>query len=116
MYQRYFMRAGVPMTLGPTNEPGTKGIVPAPAGVYIFESPLPGAITYQYRRARVSPVPVRVPVRQTAPSRSRIQLPRFELRPLTDAELRQLGFNLAAVATIGLGLILILVLLAPVGA
>jgi hypothetical protein len=89
-------------------------VVPAPAGVYVFESPLPGAITYQYRRAKVAPVPVRAP--QKAPARSRIKLPTLELRPLTDAELRQLGFNMAAVATVGLGLLLILVLLAPVGA
>lgn len=115
LYQGILARAGVPMTLGPTNEPGTAGVVPAPAGVYVFTSPLPGAITYQYRRAKVVPVPVpeRQPVK--APGRSRIKLPSFELRSLTDAELRQLGFNLAVVATIGLGLILLLILLAPVG-
>lgn len=114
VYQQIFARAGVPMALGPTNESGTAGAVPAPAGVYIFESPLPGAITYQYRRAKVVPVPV--PQRQKAPSTSRFKVPKFELRPLTDAELRQLGFNIAVVTTIGLGLLLILVLLAPVGA
>jgi hypothetical protein len=114
MYQGIFTRAGVPMTLGPTTEPGTAGVVPAPAGVYVFESPLAGAITYQYRRAKVVPVPV--PQRQTQPATSRFKLPTFELRPLTDAELRQLGLNIAIAATIGLGLILIIILLAPVGA
>jgi hypothetical protein len=110
MYQQILVGLGIPMALGPTNEPGTAGVVPAPAGVYVFESPAPGAITYQYRRARVVPVPVPEPDKSRETSRFR--LPRFELRPLTPAELRQLGLNLAVATTIGIGLILLYLLLA----
>lgn len=117
LYQRIFQRAGISMDLGPTTEPGTVGVVPAPAGVYIFESLKPGAITYQYRRAVLEPVPVREPAPARERSTSRWELPdlEFSLRPLTEEEKRALGLGVAAAAGAALLLLLVIVLL-PVGA
>ena len=106
MYLGLFERAGVAMTLGPTTEPGTMGGLPAPAGVFLFESPDPGVITYQYRRGRLVPVPVARP----EPATERRW--RWELQPLTPQQ-RQ------AIVTTTVGgavLILFMVILAPVGA
>jgi hypothetical protein len=61
-YVGVFAKAGVVVTLGPTSEPGTSGVVPAPGGYYTFASPTPGVIVYQYRRGTFVPVPVPVPV------------------------------------------------------
>lgn len=44
-------------------------MVPAPGGYYMYESPLPGVILYQYRRGQYQPQtqPVRVPQPQPQP-------------------------------------------------
>jgi hypothetical protein len=100
-----FGRAGVAMQLGPTSEPGTQGGLPAPGGVYMFWSPEPGVIVYQYRRGRLVPVPVPEP----EPATERRW--RFELQPMTPQQ-RQ------AVATFTVGTALLLaamILLSPVG-
>ncbi|MFF4346163.1 DUF4157 domain-containing protein [Streptomyces sp. NPDC001530] len=76
MYRGLFIAGGIPMTLGPQGEPGTFGAVPAPGGVYLFESTEPGVILYQYRKAQVQPVP------ETVREGRRFRLPKFELRPL----------------------------------
>jgi hypothetical protein len=65
VYIALFVAAGVPITLGPTNEPGTMGVIPAPDGYYIFQSPEPGLITYAYRKGRYQPVRVTQPEEQT---------------------------------------------------
>ena len=57
MYLSIFAKAGIEMTLGSSTEPGTFGGIPAPAGVFMFQSPEPGVITYEYRRGRLVPVP-----------------------------------------------------------
>jgi hypothetical protein len=57
MYCAGMTQAGVPAALGRMGFPGTFGAVPAPNGYYVFESPLPGVIAYQYFRA--SPVEIR---------------------------------------------------------
>jgi hypothetical protein len=104
MYMGLFTSVGIAMTLGPTGEPGTTGVVPAPGGVYIFSAPVPGAITYQYRRAQA----VRVPVEEPSGERRW----RIELRPLTPQEQ-------AAIVTTTVGgmmLIMIMIALSPVGA
>jgi hypothetical protein len=106
MYQGIFAAAGVPVALGPTGEPGTTGAVPAPAGIYVFESPEAGVIVYQYRRARIVPVPV------PAGERVRIRLPRFELQPLT----QQQQAAIVGTAAMGTMLIIMMIVLAPVGA
>jgi hypothetical protein len=77
MYLAMFQKAGIEMTLGSMVEPGTSGGLPAPAGVFLFESPEPGVITYQYRRGRLVPVPVP----QLEPAKERRW--RWELQPLT---------------------------------
>lgn len=100
-----FGRAGVTMQLGSTSEPGTQGALPAPAGVYMFWSPEPGVIVYQYRHGRLVPVPV--PAAEPATERRW----RFELQPLTPQQ-RQ------AVVTVTVGtalLIAAMILLSPVG-
>jgi hypothetical protein len=102
MYAALFTAVGVPMTLGPIGEPGTTGIVPAPAGLFIFTTPAPGAITYQYRRAELRRVQVEEP--------SGERKWRVELRPLTQQQQ-------AAIATTTVGgmmLIIIMIALSPV--
>jgi hypothetical protein len=101
-----FAKAGVAVALGPTSEPGVKGGIPAPAGVYMFWSPQPGVIVYQYRKGRLVPIPVGEP----EPSRARRW--KWELRPMTPQQR-------AAVTTVTVGgmlLLIAMILLAPVGA
>jgi len=61
MYVGILAAAGVTIALGPTDEPGTTGRIPAPGGFYVFGSPVPGVIVYRYER---QPQPVRDPVQQ----------------------------------------------------
>jgi hypothetical protein len=106
MYVSLFAKAGVAVALGPTTEPGVEGGIPAPAGVYMFWSPQPGVIVYQYRKGKLVPVPVGEP----EPGNERRW--KFELRPMTPQQQ-------ATVATITVGgmlLLIAMILLAPVGA
>jgi hypothetical protein len=105
MYVGLFARAGVAMALGPVGEPGTSGGVPAPGGVYMFWSPEPGVIVYQYRRGRLVPVPV------PEPEPVVVRRWQFELQPLTPQQR-------AAVTTTTVGgamLLVMMLLLSPVG-
>jgi len=68
-YQQYLQRVGVSVTLGPIGEPGTFGLVPAPAAVAEFVAEAPGVIVYRCRRSREpKPVPVAQPEKQPRPS------------------------------------------------
>lgn len=58
MYVGVLKKAGITISLGPAGAPGTSGYLPAPGGVFIFTSPEPGIITYDYRRGSLVPVPV----------------------------------------------------------
>lgn len=101
-----FSKAGVAVALGPTAEPGVAGGIPAPDGVYMFWSPQPGVIVYQYRKGRLVPVPVG----KREPARERRW--KWELQPMTPQQR-------AAVATVTVGgmlLLIAMILLAPVGA
>jgi Domain of unknown function (DUF4157) len=105
-YISLFAKAGVTIALGPTTEPGVTGGIPAPDGVYMFWSPQPGVIVYQYRKGRLVPVPVGKP----EPAHERRW--KWELRPMTPQQR-------AAVATVTVGgmlLLIAMILLAPVGA
>jgi hypothetical protein len=106
MYLSIFESAGVAMTLGPMGEPGTFGGLPAPAGVFMFQSPEPGVITYEYRRGRLVPVPVRAP----EPARERRW--RWELKPLTPQQKQVIVTTTVG----GAILIILMIILAPVGA
>jgi hypothetical protein len=100
-----FSRAGIAMTLGPTGEPGTEGGIPAPDGVFMFWSPEPDVIVYQYRKGRLVPVPV------PEPEPVIVRRWRFELQPITPQQQQ-------AVTTLTAGgalLLVAMVLLAPVG-
>jgi hypothetical protein len=106
MYLSLFERAGVDMSLGPMGEPGTSGGLPGPAGVFMFQSPEPGVITYEYRRGRLVPVPVAQPEPATA------RRWRWELQPLTPMQKQ-------AIVTTTVGgamLLIIMIILSPVGA
>lgn len=69
LYLSIFRAAGMPMGPGSTSEPGTAGVLPAPAGYYMYECPAPGIILYQYRRGTYVPVPEPARERETAPDR-----------------------------------------------
>ncbi len=109
MYLALFRKAGVAMSLGPSTDPGVKGQLPAPGGVYLFWSPTPGVILYRYRRGTLVPVPVPVPERvgQEKPAREW----RWELEPLSRAQEQALLTGTAG----AIMLMLMLMLLAPVG-
>jgi hypothetical protein len=109
LYISILSKAGVTLSLGPSEDPGTSGQLPAPRGVFIFRSIRPGVIEYQYREGTLVPVPIPVPsdVRQERPERSWT----WELQPITPAQQ-----NALAAATAGTALlILAMILLAPVG-
>lgn len=106
-YVGLFRRAGVPIALGPTMEPGTKGVVPAPAGFYIFQSRMPGAIGYQYRKGKKVPVRFREPAKRK--ERVREKRFKFEIQPLTPQQQSVLAWLSA------IGLVLLMLLLAPLG-
>lgn len=78
MYVGIMEKAGITVSLGPSTDPGTRGQLPAPGGVYVFWSPQPGVIAYQYRRGRLVPVPVA----QEQAQETRAPW-RWELEPLT---------------------------------
>lgn len=80
MYLGILGKAGVSMALGPPGAPGTSGVVPAPGGVFMFTSPAPGVIVYDYRRGSL--VPVKVPQTQENESPSWT----WELQPQKKAE------------------------------
>jgi hypothetical protein len=100
MYASLFATAGIPITLGPMNEPGTRGVVPAPGGVYAFDSPAPGAIVYAYRRAQLKEV--RVPEAEGER--------RWELKPLSREQQEALarGTVMAALTAAAMALLYIL--------
>ena len=104
LYVAALVAAGVPVTLGPMGEPGTTGAIPAPGGVYTFETAEPGVIIYQYRRQQI----VEVPAPATEMSTQR----RFELRPLTQQQ--QVAITETAMA--GTLLLIIMIALSPAGA
>ncbi len=106
MYLTIFEKAGVEMMLGPTTEPGTAGGLPAPAGVFMFCSPEPGVITYEYRKGRLVPVPIPRPEPATE---RRWQ---WELQPLTPMQKQAIVTTTAG----GAMLIIMMILLSPVGA
>jgi hypothetical protein len=106
LYAGHLARAGVVLALGPSTEPGTTGAMPAPGGVFVFWSPEPGIIAYQYRRARLVRHRVRAPAGEGAWRWE------WKLEPLTRAQQEQV-----MVATMGTALvIMMMILLLPVGA
>lgn len=77
MYLALFRKAGVKMDLGPVNDPGVIGIIPAPGGHYAFQAIAPGAIVYDYRKGRYDPkaLPTPAPVPSPAPTRQSTRAP-----------------------------------------
>jgi hypothetical protein len=55
-YTAIFWSVGVPMELGPSDDPGTAGVIPAPGGYFQFWSPTAGVILYRYKRGDYVPV------------------------------------------------------------
>ena len=106
MYLAIFEKAGVEMALGPVAEPGTSGGLPAPAGVFLFQSPEPGIITYEYRKGRL----VLVPFARPEPAAERRW--RWELQPLTPQQKQAI----ATTTVRGAMLMILMIVLAPVGA
>lgn len=109
MYISILAKAGVAVSLGPSNDPGTSGQLPAPGGVFLFQSVRPGVIEYQYRHGHLVPVPIPLarPGHQEAPERTW----RWELQPLSPAQQSAL-----ATATLGTALLILMaILLAPAG-
>jgi hypothetical protein len=112
LYLGLFGKAGFTMSPGPTGDPGAAGQLPAPGGVFIFWSPEPGVIVYQYRRGHLVPVPVPVPAAERGPQKQPTHGWRWELEPLSRAQ--EQAILTGATGTVLL--ILMMLLLAPVGA
>ncbi len=74
-YHQIFMKAGIPMQLGPISDAGAKGALPVPGGYIVFYSPQPGVILYKKKnkkperepRTYPRPVPYSVPDGKPAP-------------------------------------------------
>jgi hypothetical protein len=62
-YQGTFAASGIEMALGPSNDPGVNGVFYDIGWYFIFDSPMPGVVTY---RRQAAPPPVPVP--ETQPS------------------------------------------------
>lgn len=75
MYAGLFATAGYPMTLGSPGEPGTRGILPAPAGYVMYYCLTPGVISYKYRRGPFQPVEVEETSSEREESDVRLRLP-----------------------------------------
>lgn len=110
LYLGLYAKGGFTMSLGPTGDPGATGQLPAPDGVFIFWSPEPGVILYEYRKGRLVPVPV--PAAERGKQKQPAREWRWELEPLTRAQEQALLTGAAGTAL----LILMMLLLAPVGA
>jgi hypothetical protein len=64
IYVELFKLAGVDIERGPSDAPGTSGVVQAPGGFAVYYSPVPGVILYRKRNGDFDPV--NVPVAATA--------------------------------------------------
>lgn len=66
LYIAAFKKAGIVISMGPMGEPGTNGVIPAPAGHFRYYTPAPGIILYQYKKGKFDPKtqPVTVPEKQ----------------------------------------------------
>jgi hypothetical protein len=107
MYAGLFAKAGYPMTLGSPGEPGTRGILPAPGGYFMFYCLTPGVISYKYRRGTFQPVEVESPAREEERNDVRLRLP--PLSPQQQVAVAQTGMMTIL-------MIAIIILLSPVGA
>jgi hypothetical protein len=74
IYSAALTAAGLPVLLGPLNEPGTAGAIPAPGGWFVYSAPEPGVITYRYRQPSR-----RQPANDTAPATDRSLVQRIAL-------------------------------------
>ncbi|MEM1000255.1 MAG: hypothetical protein AAGN35_24595 [Bacteroidota bacterium] len=64
-YHQIFLRAGIPMQLGPVSDPAARGALPVPGGYIVFYSPSPGVILYKRKNEQKEKVPREAP--QTYP-------------------------------------------------
>lgn len=66
MYVELFKLAGVEIERGPSDAPGTSGVVQAPGGNAVYYSPVPGVILYRKRNGDFDPekVPVAANVKE----------------------------------------------------
>ncbi|HEX2611373.1 MAG TPA: hypothetical protein VHK68_10220, partial [Gemmatimonadales bacterium] len=83
LYQMYFAKVGLAVSLGPPGEPGAHGVLPAPKGYVVFNTPVPGVIAYycaegQYRYA---PETSTVPTPQADPAAAAKNQQRTRSRP-----------------------------------
>jgi hypothetical protein len=105
MYLGLFARAGYPMTLGSPGEPGTRGILPAPGGYYMFYCLTPGVISYKYRRGSFQPGTADAPERES--SDIRLRLP-----PMSQQQQQAV----AATGVMTIMMMIVVIALLPVGA
>lgn len=66
-YNQIFLKAGVPMQLGPMNDIATKGALEVPGGYIVFYSPMPGIILYKKKQMQDKKVPREVPQPYSVP-------------------------------------------------
>jgi RHS repeat-associated protein len=65
-YTAIFWSVGVPMERGPSDDPGTAGVIPAPGGHFQFWSPTAGVILWRYKRGDFVPLLEPKPQKQEA--------------------------------------------------
>jgi len=100
LYIALLTRAGIPMSAGPTTEPGTRGAMPAPDGVFIFASLVPGTIVYRYyQRQSLEP--------ELVPQAEGERVWRYKLTPVQKAVM-------VTTTGVGIGVIIVMALFFPV--
>jgi hypothetical protein len=57
LYTAIFNECGIKMYPGAMDALGTMGTIPAPGGVFVYWSPMPGVIVYEYKRGSHDPIP-----------------------------------------------------------
>lgn len=112
MYRDRLELAGIKVELGPYDEPGTSGELPAPGGVFQFACPEAGVITYRYSRGKRL-VPVPVPFARKTGARSKTRRFTWVLQPVRLTPAQKGAIVTTTVG--GAALLIVMILLAPVG-
>lgn len=107
-YRDTFLMNGIPMTLGPTTDPGVNGFFYNIGWYFIFDSPEPGVIVYRRRKAPPGPVLVPVPEPSEVPNEAPESSWRFSLPPLSHEQAKDIVVTTVVTAAAGVTIIEVL--------
>jgi hypothetical protein len=99
-YQRTFEMSGIPMSLGPSSDPGVNGFFYDIGWYFVFDSPEPGVITYERQKRSPAPVLVPVPEPSKVPSEAPERGIHFSMPKLSREQMQ----TMVATVTVAVGL------------